>query len=382
MKGLKSVWRVGWRVTLCAVLLAYAFQKIFVKLAASGMDASKPSLEQWRIIWTIGPRELWHTLCLVQPLALAGSLLCVLLTILLGVARWRLVLGVQGLQLPWRRAAGITFVAQFFNAFLLGSTGGDVIKALYAARETHHKKTEAVITVFVDRLLGLWAMLFFAALMMIPNTGLLRRREQLGMPALFILLMLAGASGVLGVAFWSGLSKRFPRARQWLRKFPKGDYLERSLDSCRHFGKSKGFLRRALVLSLLINVICVLQMAVLSAGLHAPVSFMAWLVIVPMIFCISALPVTPSGLGVRENLFVWMLAVPEIGLSGTTARVGATALSLSLLAYAGSLFWSLIGGLVYLGMKKAQHLEEVTRPETVAAVEQGEGDRVAAASRR
>ena len=175
--------------------------------------------------------------------------------------------------------------------------------------------------------------------------------------------MLAGASGVLGVAFWSGLSKRFPRARQWLRKFPKGEYLERSLDSCRHFGKSKGFLRRTLVLSLLINTACVLQMGVLSAGLHAPVSSLAWLVIVPMIFCISALPITPSGLGVRENLFVLMLAVPEIGLPRPTA------LSLSLLAYAGSLFWSLIGGLVYLGMRKTQHLEEVTRPETVAAVE-------------
>ena len=369
MRGLKSVWRVGWRVTLCAVLLAWIFQSIFVNAGRNsatqlGLDWTQlPRLEQWRLAWTSGPRELWQTLRLAHPLALAGSLACVLVTILLGVARWRLVLGVQGLPLPWGRATGITFVAQFFNSFLLGSTGGDVIKALYAARETHHKKTEAVVTVFVDRLLGLWAMLFFAALMMIPNAGLLRRREQLGAPALFILLMLAGASGVLGVAFWSGLSKRFPRSRHWLRKFPKGDYLERSLDSCRHFGKSKGFWPRALVLSLLINVVCVLQMAVLSAGLHAPVSFLAWLVIVPMIFCISALPITPSGLGVRENLFVLMLAVPEIGLPRPTA------LSLSLLAYAGSLFWSLIGGLVDMGMKKTQHLEEVTRPETVAAVE-------------
>lgn len=369
MRGLKTAWRVGWRVALCAFLLAWIFQSIFLSVGRAsagemGLDWNGLGrLEQWRLAWTSGPRELWQTLRLAHPLALGGSLLCVLLTILLGVARWRLVLGVQGLPLPWGRATGITFVAQFFNSFLLGSTGGDVIKALYAARETHHKKTEAVVTVFVDRLLGLWAMLFFAALMMIPNAGLLRRRQELGAPALFILLMLAGASGVLGVAFWSGLSRRFPRARHWLRKFPKGEYLERSLDSCRHFGKSKGFLRKTLALSLLVNATCVLQMVVLSAGLHAPVSSLAWLVIVPMIFCISALPVTPSGLGVRENLFVLMLAVPEIGLPKTTA------LSLSLLAYAGSLFWSLVGGLVYLGLKRKEHLEEVTHAEPVAAEE-------------
>ena len=48
--------------------------------------------------------------------------------------------------------------------------------------------------------------------------------------------------------------------------------LERSLDACRHFGKSKGFLRKTLGLSLLVNLACVLQMMVLSAGLGAPVS--------------------------------------------------------------------------------------------------------------
>jgi hypothetical protein len=363
MKGIKAVWRVGWRVTLGGLLLAWIFQAIFLsegKAAAGGHWGQLGRLEQWRLAWTTGPRELWHTLCLIDPRALGASLVCVLLTILLGVARWRLVLEVQGLHLSWRRATEISFVAQFFNSFLLGSTGGDVVKALYAARETHHKKAEAVVTVFVDRLLGLWAMLLFAVVMMVPNAALLQRHRQLGAPALLIVLMLAGASGVLGVAFWGGVSKRFPRARHWLRRFPKGELLERSLDSCRHFGKSKGFVLKTLGLSVLINLASVLQMMALSNGLGAPVLPLSWMVIVPMIFCIAALPITPSGLGVRENLFVLMLTVPEIGVPKTTA------LSLSLLAYAGSLFWSLAGGIVYLSLKKKEHLEEVTHEDPAA----------------
>jgi len=372
MKGLKAVWRVGWRIAVCLFLLAWIFQSIFLSVGkaaatARGLDwNSLERLAQWRIAWTTGPQQLWHTLCLLQPLALIASLLFVLATLLLGVVRWRMVLEVQGLHLSWGRATGITFVAQFFNSFLLGSTGGDVIKALYAARETHHKKTEAVVTVFVDRLIGLWAMLLFASLMMIPNAALLARHPALSTPAMLILLMLVGASGVLGVAFWGGVSKRFPRARLWLRKLPKGELVERSLDSCRHFGKSKGFLLKTLGLSLIVNVACVLQMVTLSAGLNQSVSFMSWLVIVPMIFCISALPITPSGLGVRENLFVLMLAIPELGVPKTTA------LTLSLLAYAGSLFWSLIGGLVYLLLKKKQHLGDFTHPAE-AAPEPAEG---------
>src|SRR5207247_3172917 len=102
------------------------------------------------------------------PIALLLSVLFVGLTILLGVVRWRMVLHVHGIHLSLGRAMEISLVAHFFNSFLLGSTGGDLLKAYYAARETHHKKTEAVVTVAVDRLLGLLAMLVFACAMMLP----------------------------------------------------------------------------------------------------------------------------------------------------------------------------------------------------------------------
>jgi hypothetical protein len=56
-----------------------------------------------------------------------------------------------------------------------------------------------------------------------------------------------------------------------------------------------------------------------------------------------------------------MLAVPGIEVTATQA------LSLSLLAYAGSLFWSLMGGVVYAGLKQRHHLAEVTQPDAAGA---------------
>jgi uncharacterized protein (TIRG00374 family) len=274
------------------------------------------------------------------------------LALWLGVVRWRLVLAAQGLELSMWRAARISLVAQFFNAFLLGSTGGDLIKAYYAARETHHRKTEAVTTVFVDRLVGLWAMLFFAGIMMLPNVEMLRKHDQFAIPAVMILAMLVVLTVVLSLAFWGGVSKRFPRARHYLRRLPKGTMLEKSLDSCRRFGKEKAFLAKAVGLSLVLNIIWVVQISVLGAGLDLNISFTALLVIVPIIFCISSLPITPNGLGVRENLFVGML--------GVIAVAGTAALSLSLLASAEGLLWSMIGGLVYMGLREKEHLAEVT----------------------
>ncbi|MEO5803699.1 MAG: lysylphosphatidylglycerol synthase transmembrane domain-containing protein [Verrucomicrobiota bacterium] len=361
MNTIKRAWKTSWRIGLCLMLLAWVFHSIFRNEAAEKLGAGWQELsraEQWKQAWTTGPRELWQTIALIHPGAFALSLLCFGTTVVLGVIRWRMVLEVQGLHLPLRRATAITFVAQFFNSFLLGSTGGDLIKAYYAARETHHKKTEAVITVFVDRLLGLWAMLLFAALMMLPNFHLLFSHKSLGACALLILLLLAAFTALLWIAFWGGISKRFPKARSYFRKLPKGQLLERSLDSCRQFGCRRTFLLKAIAISMSLNVVCVLQVMTVAYGLNLSIPPVALFVVVPIIICISALPITPSGLGVRENLFVLMLAAPEIHVPKTSA------LSLSLLIYGGGLFWSLVGGAVYVGLKNREHLKEVTGPQT------------------
>jgi hypothetical protein len=287
-----------------------------------------------------------------------------------------MVLRVQGFDLPINRAAEISLVAHFFNSFLLGTAGGDVMKAYCAARETHHKKTEAVVTVFVDRVIGLWAMLVFATVMLVPN---LRVFERLGLrqasarvfsepkagftdllhivtqePIVYATVMLLGMTflGTVFVflAFRGGVSRKWSGARAWLRRLPKGEWLERSLESCRQFGQARGFFARALALSMLLNFLCVLQFWVLAHGLDMQVPLFALCLVVPTVICIAAVPVSPAGLGVREYLFVQLLAAAVSGVDRTNA------LSLSLLAFAGSLFWSLVGGVVYALFKHKHHM--------------------------
>jgi hypothetical protein len=258
-----------------------------------------------------------------------------------GVVRWRIVLEAQGLHLPLGRATRISLVAQFFNSFLLGSTGGDLIKAYYAARETHHKKTEAVTTVFVDRLVGLWAMLLFAGVMMIPNYAMLRASRDVGVPALFILAMLGGLRWCWGWRFGAVFQKvcrgrgsicaGCPKGECWNAPWIRAGNSESKRASCSKrlpfpcWSMSSGWCKSS----------C------LGQGLDLSIPPMALFVIVPVIFCISALPITPNGLGVRENLFVLMLAVDLVPKTA--------ALSVSLIASAQGLFWSLVGGLFTWG---------------------------------
>ena len=394
MKTLLQIWSASWRIAVGVLLLIWIFHSIFVnearELAGRGelieggvpviwtKEQAPPRAEQWRYGWQYGPPALWRTLRGVNPVALAVSFALMGGTLIVGMVRWRMVLRVQGLNLPFNRVAEISLVAHFFNSFLLGTAGGDVMKAYCAARETQHKKTEAVVTVFVDRVIGLWAMLVFGTVMLMPN---LRMFEGLGLRRAFSQIMSEPAAGLanlfrittneaivyatvilLGMtlagtvfvllAFRGGVSRRWSGARAWLRRLPKGEWLERSLESCRKFGQERGFFTRALALSMLLNFLCVIQFWVLSYGLGMQVPLLALCMVVPTVICIAAVPIFPGGLGVRESLLVYLLSVPAIHADATKS------LSLSLLAYAGSLFWSLVGGVVYAAFKHKHHLGE------------------------
>lgn len=354
----RKVWKLAWRMGICVLLLVWIFHSIFVNEARIAARQNRlpwdelTRIEKWHKGWVRGPPQLWDNLTQIPPGIFVASVLLVGVILALGVIRWRMVLRVHGITLAFGRAAEISLVAHFFNSFFLGSTGGDLMKAYYAARETHHKKTEAVITVFVDRLVGLWAMLLFAGIMMIPNWWLLTSDRMLRLPIAVVLCMLLGCTGLVLLAFYGGVSRRWSGAREWLRRLPRGEWLEQLLEACREFGRERFFVSRALVISMALNAVTVVQFWVLAQGLKLHVPAQSLLVIVPVIICIASLPITPSGLGVRENLFVIMLA------AGPNAVHATPALSLSLLAYAGTLVWSLIGGIVYLMFKERHHLKE------------------------
>jgi uncharacterized membrane protein YbhN (UPF0104 family) len=395
----RKAWNTAWRAAVGAILLLWIFHSIFVNEAREQANrvselrrmqrANKiseaeqtellqrtavvkwpewkglPRIEQWRLGWRHGPGALWQSVRSIEPSMFAVSLVLMGLTLLFGILRWQMVLRVQGFNLSFTRAAEISLVSHFFNSFLLGTAGGDVMKAYYAARETHHKKTEAVLTVFVDRVIGLWSMLLFAVVMIFPNLRLFDWSRLPGPKSILnyspdILDTMAAVVGAMAVgatvfvilAFRGGVTRAWGGARTAMRRLPKGEWLERTLESCRTFGRDRGFITRTVGVSMALNAACVLQFYAVARGLHIDISPMFLFLIVPMVVAISALPISPAGLGVRENLFVQILALPAIGVAATPA------LSLSLLGLAGSLAWSLVGGVVYVLFKHKHHLAE------------------------
>ena len=72
---------------------------------------------------------------------------------------------VRALDLPFRMADAfrLGFIGYLLNFVSLGSVGGDLFKAVFIAREQHGKRAEAVATVVIDRVIGLYVLFFVAS---------------------------------------------------------------------------------------------------------------------------------------------------------------------------------------------------------------------------
>jgi uncharacterized protein (TIRG00374 family) len=77
--------------------------------------------------------------------------------------RWMKLMEPQGISLPYSKCLALTFVGQFYSTFLPGSVSGDVIKIYYTSKVTG-SRTKSTVTVLLDRIIGLIALMLIAGI--------------------------------------------------------------------------------------------------------------------------------------------------------------------------------------------------------------------------
>jgi len=274
---------------------------------------------------------------LVLAAALAFTCLCFC------VVRWRIVLEAMGLDLPFRKTWSIFFIGHFFNSFLFGATGGDVVKAYYTARETGHRKTEAVSTVFIDRSTGLLGLLILTTIMMLVR----RDFFMADIRTRYVLVFMSAIMAATVVAFIVMLAAkriarildRFPLFRTVVATRP-AQVLSRAYNSFYLCLTHPVLLAKTIGISVVNHVTLIAAIAALGRSMLVDLPFKDYLAIGTTINVIGAIPITPGGLGVRESAAVIYFDVVNVP--------AAQALPISLLVYAVMLLWSLFGGIVFL----------------------------------
>lgn len=267
---------------------------------------------------------------LTQALALYSFVL-----ILMSLRLYYLFQG-QKIYLPKRECLHLTLIGGFFNNFLPTGAGGDVIKAYLVAKKTQ-QTAGSVVSILMDRVIGLAVLVFLASL-----SGLVITGGPIFVPdpvlklSYFLLFVSTGIIALFSIPYlYSGFSKLimaipFQRIKPCFVKI---------LNMMDQYGQHKQILFKAMLVSFLTQLVFAFIIHILSRGLGITLPVFHLLVVLPLIHIVTLIP-SINGLGIREGTLVYLL--------GQT--MGAEkALALALLSTAILIFWSLfVGGIFYV----------------------------------
>lgn len=254
----------------------------------------------------------------------------------ISVTRWRILLAAQQVPARFGYLLQSYLVAVFFNNLLPSTIGGDTIR-VYDSWRLGRRKTDAVTVIFVDRFLGMLALLAFALVATLGMRWLPQSPPLLpawivlaagGFVALSWLLFLPPAhlSGGLG-----RLSRAVPAA--------VGTRITRVAEALSVFRENRVALGKALGLSLVLQLNVILHYYLIAAALGLDVPAFAFFLIVPIALALMAIPVSINAIGIRESVFAFFL-----GMFGIAT---VQAVAFAWVAYALVLSQGMVGGVVY-----------------------------------
>ncbi len=274
--------------------------------------------------------------------------------LILGAWRWLILLRTQRVNPGFGRAARLTLIGQFFNNFMLGLTGGDLVKAYLITRHTP-LKTQAVTTVIMDRVVGMVVLAGIGAVLAVFVLG--TRMWQ----ALLVVYAMAAAMGIFILAVYSRRFRRLTGVDKIMKVLPFAKMLNELRAACDMYRKDRASLFYAGLISLASHSLTLVVNAAVGRALGiGEVGVFQFFALLPVILTISSLPITPGGWGFRESMYAVFFGL--LGVPNTLAFALSVSYGLYLTA------WGLIGGVFYIVGRTDRHpvaemqreLDEVT----------------------
>lgn len=248
------------------------------------------------------------------------SFLMVNICMLVSVLKWRPLLTVHKVQIPFARLLSFYYTGLFANNFLPSSIGGDAMR-IYDVAKLSSKPKEAAASVIAERLLASLALALTAAvaLALVSGAG---GGSMISWLVGGILVFCLAATAILFCCSF----REDGKVGRWLCRL--GNYKEHP-----------GLLLKVLMLSFLFQFVLVLANVFIFQAIGVNIPLLKHFLFIPVIMAVSMLPLSINGLGIREGMYVV--------LYGNAGIDAATALAGSLLFFTLVTVTSLAGGVLF-----------------------------------
>lgn len=228
-----------------------------------------------------------------------GFAVCLSATVLTFL-RWYLLVWAQDLPFRLSDSLRIGFIGYAFNLLIPGAVGGDLVKAVLLVRE-QERRTVALATLLIDRIVGLYGMILLAGLVTALYWIDIQSSSELRQVALFAGGLVATSTAGMLLLF----SRRIHGSglMAWVARLPVvGDPFGEAVAAMASYRSRWRVVALAVAMSIVghVGFVCTLRLAMSGLCDTLPpgrVHFM----LAPFGLMIGAIPITPGGLGLAEG---------------------------------------------------------------------------------
>ena len=291
----------------------------------------------------------------------AAGVLSYIVVEIAAALRWNVLLRVQGIRLSPPRLTGLFLIGIFYNQFLPGGTGGDIIKSYLLLKETPDQKAGGLLAVVFDRLIGLVALVTLTVVLVGFRYHWITRTPETR-PFVWALFLLLGIS--LTSLIVSFVISGFNLFHLLPDKFPGRDKLIEIAAAYHLYARHWIATFFAFIASLVAHLATFTTFLCVAYAFHAGVRTVDMFSILPIERTITAVPISFAGVGLREQILQVMLH----NLCGVEVAVAKLIGTMSFLVMLVS---SAPGGIVYFfykpsGVAKRVGIREMRREVATA----------------
>lgn len=287
-----------------------------------------------RVVYPLVEVGLFRLVREARPLYLVLAVALLPICFVITSIRWHSLLEAQDIHISFGLAFVLNMVGAFYNSFMPGSTGGDLVKAYYASKHTTHR-TRAVMTVIIDRILGLIALIILGGVMAAVQWNIPTCRHVAIVSAALILATVVG----LYVFYHPDLRRR--TGLEWLlNRLPMQRQVHKAVEAMELYGKRPWVAIWAVIITFPVHITTIISATFAGKAFLLPLSALYYWAIVPVIALVGAIPISPQGVGVMEPLAVELTRRQGVTVSQAFALVMAIRFS--------QIFWNLVASIFVL----------------------------------
>src|SRR2546423_3019106 len=335
------------------------------KILVSLSQLSVTALLLWYVFHDANQRQQMKVALAAADYRWVGAAILAYLMVEIAAAiRWQILLRVQKIRLNFPRLSGLFLIGMFYNQFLPGGTGGDIIKSYLLLKETPEHKAGALLAVVFDRLIGLVALVAITVTLVSLRFDLLSRTHETR-NLLWLLLLVLGIS--ISALIASFVVSGFNLFHLLPHKFPGRDKLIEIAAAYHLYARHWVATFFAFAAPLVAQLATFTTFLCAAFALRADVIVTNFFAVMPIERTISALPISFAGVGLREKVLQTMLHQVCGVNEGVAVLIGSLSFLIMVLC-------CLPGGIVYFfyqpsGVAKRVKLSEMQREVAAAGHE-------------